>query len=119
LLNIPFEVVEIPDCINNANVQIDLLIKNLSKSCLILLHRTNCSFIVVVKIDDDDDVSVVLPVAIKVLDEVKVILGTTKQNIMVILKDDLSNALCFNGVTVGASVVVDLLTTLCKVNFCL
>lgn len=109
----------IPDCINNANVQIDLLIKDLSKSCLILLHRTNCSFIVVVKIDDDDDVSVVLPVAIKVLDEVKVILGTTKQNIMVILKDDLSNALCFNGVTVGASVVVDLLTTLCKVNFCL
>lgn len=108
----------IPDCINSANVQIELLIKNLSKSCLILLHRTNCSFIVAIKIDEDD-VSVVLPVAIKVMDEVKVVLETTKQNIMVILKDDLSDALCFNGVTVGASVVVNLLTTLCKVSFCL
>lgn len=108
----------IRDCINSANVQIELLIKNLSKSCLILLHRTNCSFIVAIKIDEDD-VSVVLPVAIKVMDEVKVVLETTKQNIMVILKDDLSDALCFNGVTVGASVVVNLLTTLCKVSFCL
>ena len=107
----------IPDCINNANIQVSILIKNLSKLCLILSHCINCPFIVAANIDDD--VSVVLPLAIKVMGEVIVIIEDTKQSITVILKDDLSNALYFNGVTVGVSVVVDLLTTLCKVNFSL
>jgi len=104
----------IPDCINNANIQIGPLIKGLSKSCFILLHRTHHLFIVAATVNVD--VSVFLPHAIEVMYEVEGILKATSHDITVILKDDPSNALCFNGVTVGVSVVVDLLTTLCKVN---